>query len=181
MNGDFTAYVNEHQLSSPLALIENFKLNSTVNAKILYVMPLTKLIYLSLNFNPIPEEVDYHRGDIIENCVVSHVGTGGIVMILNGQHKGVISLKTIRSTQQGNYDIDVIMNKYSKKSKHTVRILEYDPVDCLYICTDDQKSVAEKYFTIGDLSAGDVVNCKVVDRNDKASGFVVSVGNIRGE
>lgn len=181
MNGDFAAYVNEHHLCTPLATIDSIKLNSIVNAKILYVMPLTKLVYLTLNLDPIPVEAHLHRGDVIEKAFVSHVGSGGIVFILNGQHKGLLSMKNIKSNHDGNYDMDVIMNKYTKKSKHKIRILEYDAIDCLYICTDDEKAVAEKYFAITDLNVNDIVNAKVVERDTKASGYVVTIGKIRGK
>lgn len=179
MNGDFAAYINEHHLTTPLTTVDSIKLNSTVNAKVLYIMPLTKLVYLTLNLDPIPVETDYHRGDIVEKAVVSRVGSGGIVFVLNGQHKGLLSMKSIKSI--GNYDIDVIMNKYTKKSKHTVRILEYDAVDSLYICTDDEKAVAEKYFAITDLNVNDIVNAKVVERDQKASGYTVTIGKVKGK
>lgn len=181
MNGEFAGYINEHHLSTPLTTVDSIKLNSTVNAKVLYIMPLTKLVYLTLNLDPIPVETDYHRGDIVEKAVVSHVGSGGIVFVLNGQHKGLLSMKSIKSNTGGNYDIDVIMNKYTKKSKHTVRILEYDAIDSLYICTDDEKSVAEKYFAITDLNTNDFVNAKVVARDEKASGYTVTIGKVRGK
>lgn len=181
MNGDFAGYVNEHHLTTPLTTIESIEANSTVSAKVLYVMPLTKLVYLTLNLEPISQETELHRGDIIEKAVVSHVGSGGIVLILNGQHKGVISMKTIRSINHGNYDIDVIMNKYTKNSKHKIRVLEYDPIDALYICTDDEIAVAEKYFALSDLKVNDIVNAKVVERDQKAPGYIVSVGKIRGK
>ncbi|KAL5273952.1 PDCD11 family protein [Megaselia abdita] len=180
MNGEFAAYINEHHLTTPLTTVDSIKLNSTVNGKVLYIMPLTKLVYLTLNLDPIPVEPDYHRGDIVEKAVVSHVGSGGIVFVLNGQHKGLISMKTLKSNSDGNYDIDVIMNKYTKKSKHKLRILEYDAIDSLYICTDDEKAVAEKYFAITDLNVNDIVNAKVVERDQKASGYTVTVGKIRG-
>lgn len=181
MNGDFAAYVNEHHLTTPLTTIDSIKLNSTVSAKILYIMPLTKLVYITLNLAPIPVDPDYHRGDIIDKAVVSHVGTGGIVFVLNGQHKGLISMKTIKSNNDGNYDIDVIMNKYTKNSRHKIRILEYDTIDSLYICTDDEKAVAEKYFAITDLNVNDLVNAKVLERDQKAAGYIVTIGKIRGK
>lgn len=181
MNGEFAAYINEHHLTTPLTTVESIKVNSIVNAKVLYIMPLTKLVYLTLNLNPIPLEADYHRGDIVEKAVVSHVGSGGIVFVLNGQHKGLISMKTIRSNNDGNYDIDVIMNKYTKNSKHKIRVLEYDAIDSIYICTDDENAVAEKYFAITDLNVNDIVNAKVVERDQKASGYTVTIGKIRGE
>ncbi|KAL9893579.1 ribosomal RNA Processing 5 [Glossina fuscipes fuscipes] len=187
MNELFTAYVNEHQLDSPLALPETFQIGSVHKARILYVMPLTKLVYLTLNLRNLSEENTsaseielLKRGDIVEDARVHHFGTGGIIFILNEKFKGVVSYKTIKANYKGNYDQDALLAKYVKKSQHKVRILEYDAMDSLYTCTDDISLINEKFFTLQDVKAGEFVKAIVETPDTKMGGYRLKVGKLKG-
>uniref|UniRef100_A0A1A9WLS2 S1 motif domain-containing protein n=1 Tax=Glossina brevipalpis TaxID=37001 RepID=A0A1A9WLS2_9MUSC len=187
MNELFTAYVNEHQLNDSLALPENFQKGSVYKAHILYVMPLTKLVYLTLNIRNLSEESVIaseaemlKRGDIVENARVHHFGTGGVILILNEKFKGIISYKTMKTNYKGNYDQDALLVKYAKKSQHKVRILEYDAMDSLYICTDDANLVNEKYFRLQDVEAGEFVKAIVESQNPKFGGYNLRLGKLKG-
>uniref|UniRef100_A0A0A1XMQ7 Protein RRP5 homolog n=1 Tax=Zeugodacus cucurbitae TaxID=28588 RepID=A0A0A1XMQ7_ZEUCU len=184
MNEALSAYVNEHQLAEALALPEDYEINSTLNARILYVMPLTKLVYLTLNLrtNAIeqPVEQQYKRGDIIELAKVHHLGTGGVILVLDNKFKGVLSYKSIKANFKGNYDQDEVLVKYAKKTKHKVRVLDYDPMDSLYICTDDANTVNEKIFGLDDLKPGEFVTAVVKERDAKVGGYTMQVGRVKG-
>ncbi|XP_053967794.1 protein RRP5 homolog [Anastrepha ludens] len=184
MNEGLTAYVNEHQLAEPLALPEDYEINSTVNARILYVMPLTKLVYLTLNLrtsaNELSIEQQYKRGDIIEAARVHHLGTGGVILVLDNKFKGVLSYRTIKSNYKGNYDQDEVLVKYAKKTKHKVRVLSYDPMDSFYICTDDAKTVNEKVFVLDDVKPGEFVTATVKEYEPKVGGYSMQVGGVKG-
>ncbi|XP_036342806.1 protein RRP5 homolog [Rhagoletis pomonella] len=184
MNESFTAYINEHQLAEPLALPEDYEINSTINARILYVMPLTKLVYLTLNLrtssNEQSVEPQYKRGDIIEAARVHHLGTGGVILVLDNKFKGVLSYRSIKANYKGNYDQDEVLVKYAKKTKHKVRVLDYDPMDSLYICTDDAKTVNEKVFTLDDIKPGEFVTAIVKEREAKVGGYAMQVGRVKG-
>uniref|UniRef100_A0A0K8VMJ0 Protein RRP5 n=1 Tax=Bactrocera latifrons TaxID=174628 RepID=A0A0K8VMJ0_BACLA len=184
MNEALTAYVNEHQLAEALALPEDYEINSTLNARILYVMPLTKLVYLTLNLRTSPiqqtEEQHYKRGDIIETAKVHHLGTGGVILVLENKFKGVLSYKSIKANFKGNYDQDEVLIKYAKKTKHKVRVLDYDPMDLLYICTDDANTVNEKIFALDDLKPGEFVTAVVKERDAKVGGYTMQVGRVKG-
>ncbi|XP_065354946.1 protein RRP5 homolog [Calliphora vicina] len=192
MNEVYTAYVNEHQLADPLALPEDYEVNAKYEARILYVMPLTKFVYLTINLRNNVEtktetseedkedttETDLKPGDIVENAKVHHLGTGGVVLILNNKFKGLISYKTIKANYKGNYDQDELLSKYSRKSKHTVRITNYDIMDSMYICTDDVVAVNEKYFSFNDIKPGDFVTATVKEINQKVGGYSLQLGRI---
>ncbi|XP_037828892.1 LOW QUALITY PROTEIN: protein RRP5 homolog [Lucilia sericata] len=193
MNEVYTAYVNEHQLADPLTLPEDYEVNVKYEARILYVMPLTKFVYLTLNLRnnvdtktETSEEGDdeestktkLNPGDIVENAKVHHLGTGGVVLILNNKFKGIISYKTIKANYKGNYDQDELLAKYARKSKHTVRITNYDIMDSMYICTDDAAAVNEKYFSFNDIKPGDFVTATVKEINHKVGGYSLQLGRI---
>lgn len=194
MNEVYTAYVNEHHLSDPLSLPEDYEVNAKYEARILYVMPLTKFVYLTLNLRTTVEtkteaseeseegftEIEIKPGDIVENAKVHHLGTGGVILILNNKLKGIISYKTIKSKYKGNYDHDELLSKYARKSKHTVRIINYDIMSSLYICTDDPTAINEKYFGIGNIKPGDFVTATVKEMNHKVSGYTLQLGRVNG-
>lgn len=185
MNEVYTAYVNEHQLHQPLALPNDFEINAKHEARILYVMPLTKFVYLTLNLcdnvNTNLEGAEkLKHGDIVENAKVHHLGTGGVIMVLNNKLKGIISYKTIKANYKGNYDQDEVLSKYAHKSKHTVRIINYDIMDSLYICTDDPAAVNDKYFNYDSVKPGDFVTATVKEIDQKAGDYLLQLGRLKG-
>lgn len=165
LNGAFTAYVNEHQLQRPLSAPEDYEVDAELDARVLYVMPLTKLVYVSLNLSESIARTDSELGvgTIIAQARVTRIGTGGLIVRLDKRHKGLVSFRSLRVGQYGgNFDTDELLAKYHKNSVHRVRITGYDPMDSLYVCTTNEKLLAEKYFTIGDVEVGDFVDAQLV-------------------
>lgn len=180
-NETFEGYINEHQLGDVDVTPDHFEKGSTIKARILYTMPLTKFVYLSLHLGPIKTRKSSEIipiGTIISSAEVTRIGTGGIVLKLNDISKGVINMKSIKSNFKTNFDIDDLMLKYQKGTKHKVRIINYDPIDFLYICSDDNKIINEKYYTMDDIEIGAKCQAKV-ERKHK-NGYEVSVGKLKG-
>lgn len=190
------AYVNEHQLGCKNKVAKepkDFKVGDFLPARVLYVMPLTKIVYLSLiipdsyqvaPMSPVVQVkanqsyYDIHvPGTIIENAVVSHIGTGGIILKLPGS-KGIISLRSLKG-EKVNFDMDIVMAKYQKGSVHKVRVLHYDPIDYLHICSVDKQMLDEKYFGLDDVKTGDILNAKIT-RKSTDGRYAVQVGRIKG-
>lgn len=192
MNEAFRGYVNEHHLEEALHTTQDYELNEEYLARVLYVMPLTKLVYLTFNLdisttaqqlkqdNEIDEEQSLRKGSIVEKARVLRHGTGGIVLLLNQKYKGLISYGSIKSNFKGNYDQDVVLSKYTRKSKHSVRVLGYDVIEALYYCSDDPNVLNEKLYTLEDLHAGDIVSARIVKSETKVGGFSVKIGKVNG-
>ncbi|KAH8312068.1 hypothetical protein KR044_009241 [Drosophila immigrans] len=189
MNEAFRAYVNEHHLGEALHTPQDYELNSEYFARVLYVMPLTKLVYLTFNLD-IKMAADTHtdeseedalkKGSIVEKARVLRHGTGGIILLLNQKHKGLISYSSLKSNFKGNYDQDAVLSKYTRKSKHTVRVLGYDAIEGLYYCSDDPNVLNEKLYTLEDLHAGDIVTARIVKSESKIGGYGVKLGKVNG-
>lgn len=189
---NFIGYINEHQLGASekrkFHQPKDFSVGTELQARILYVMPLTKLVYLTLNLQEKFEvaqknqkgEIILPVGTIVDDAKVSHVGTGGIILKLNaGKSKGVISFRSIRVDVKSNFDSDEILAKYYADSAHKVRIIHYDPIDMLYVCSVDKKVLSEKHFSVEDVKAGEFVNA-VVTRKLKDGRLEVRVGALKG-
>lgn len=192
-DGNLIGYINEHQLGTAkggkhFAQPKDFENGAELFARVLYVMPLTKLVYLSLhlqdkftvsNRDEEATEKIIATGTIIDEARVSHIGTGGVVLRLGGKAKGVISFRSMRVNIKANFDMDEILAKYAKNSLHKVRILHYDPIDLLHVCSVDPKVLNEKYYTADDVNVGDFVDA-IIKRQTKDGRYEVSVGAVRG-
>ncbi|KAH8278785.1 hypothetical protein KR018_009476 [Drosophila ironensis] len=189
MNESFAAYINEHHLASPLDAVEAYDLNEDYNARVLYVMPLTKLVYLTLNLDikPVEQQAESEEleaplkiGSVVEKARVLRVGSGGVVLLLNKQLKGIISYASIRANFKGNYDKDEVLSKYGRKTKHKVRIQGYDLIESMYYCSDDPNVLNEKIYSLDDVKPGDLVTAKIFKRDEKINGWTVKVGKLTG-
>lgn len=186
MNETFTAYVNEHQLGTVAASPDQLEVDAVVEARILYVMPLTKLVYLSLNLcesfrmGGVGDDSKLRIGTIIERARVTRIGTGGLIMKLGEHDKGLISFKSLRIGYSRNFDQDELMAKYHKNSYHRVRVTGYDALDSLFICTNNEEVIKEKFYTINDVQVADYVDAKIIHSLDDG-GFFVRVGHIKGQ
>ncbi|KAJ6635683.1 Protein RRP5 like [Pseudolycoriella hygida] len=180
MNDTFTAYINEHQFGSTSSS-RKFKENEEIDARVLYVMPITKLVYLSLNLNDsiavFGDELKI--GDVVDKAKVIRIGTGGVILKLNESARGLVSLKSLKSGVKANFDRDEVLQKYHKNSFHRARIVAYDPMDSLYICAVNEKIVDEKFFSVVDVEVGDYVEARII-RQLKDGAIQIKVGNIRG-
>ncbi|KAG4070671.1 hypothetical protein HA402_013591 [Bradysia odoriphaga] len=180
MNETFTGYINEHQFGSTSSS-KKFKEDEEIDARVLYIMPITKLVYLSLNLSDtIAMSGDELKiGAVIDKAKVARIGTGGLIFKLKDGAKGLVSLRSLRTGVQTNFDSDEVMQKYHKNSFHRVRIVAYDPMDSLFICSVNEKIIDEKFFSVDDVEIGDYVEAKVI-RRLKDEALQIKVGNIRG-
>lgn len=187
--GNLVAYINEHQLGvSKHSKQPKFQVGAELKARILYVMPLTKIVYLSLNlqnqFKVSATADDAHgkilpNGTIVKEAVVSHIGTGGIVLTLNNNAKGIVSMRSIKGNIKANFDKETVLAKYEPNSVHQVRVLHYDPIDLLHVCSVDPKIINEKYFTANDVKTGDFVQA-TLQRKVSDGRWAITVGQIKG-
>lgn len=184
-NDTLVAYINEHQLGfsdkqNPKEP-KNFAANSKIVARVLYIMPLTKIAYLSLNlqgqFKMNSDDI-LPVGTIVEKAIVSHIGTGGIILKLNNA-KGIISLRSLKSDLKANFDMETLLSKYQPNTIHQIRVLHYDPIDFLYVCSVDPKIINEKYFSTSDIKTGDFV-VATIQRKLNDGRYAITVGQIKG-
>lgn len=186
MEGTYTAFVNEYHLSTSLSWLNEYEADKVYDGRIMYVMPLTKVVYISLNtsFEKIKEpeqETPIKDGEIIKAAVVHHSTSGGVVLILKTNFKGFISYRTIRRTMKGNFDQADLLVKYAAGTKHTVRVIKYHIMDDVYVCSNDYNDINEKNFTLDDVKAGDFVTAKVLAYNANIGGYNLQVGRLRGK
>lgn len=193
-DGSLSACINEHQLgyseTGEPRQLKDVAVDSVLKARILYIMPLTKIAYLSLNLQQkfavgVTNNTDtsksskiYPAGTIIEKATVSHLQAGTIILGLP-KAKGVVSLRSIKTKIKDNFDSEVVLSNYQKGSIHKVRVLYYDPIDSLHVCSVDKKVLNEKYFSVDDVNVGDVVTVKM-QLKLKDGRYAFRLGKVKG-
>lgn len=173
LDGQFDAFINENHLGAGKRP-SDFKVGQDIVARVLYVMPLTKFVFLTLNKFVRPEK-RLEEGIVLENVAVLNVATNAVTLKLNKNSVGVLSVKKMKTRESS---LGELQQRYGSKVK-MVRIVSYEPMDGIYVCTDDPGLVAEKFLKIGDLSVGQLVSCKVREPLN-AQGILVKIGQLSG-
>ncbi|KAL9696957.1 hypothetical protein quinque_000398 [Culex quinquefasciatus] len=180
------AFVNENMLEKPLSKVASFELFKQVPARILYVMPMTKHVFLTLAIgdsnrysvaDPLPV------GTVLKDAKVMHkCSTGGVWFQLGKKHKALLPRYVLKSRYNANYDEQIVMAKYQIGSLHTVRVVRYEAFDRTLIITDDDATVGSRFFSLDDLRVGDVYECRVTRVLDDKRGLAVTLagGRVKG-
>lgn len=173
LDGQFEGFINDQHLGAGKKVSE-FEIGQEIKATVLYVMPLTKFVYLTLN-KFIASEKRLEDGSIHDNVTVLNVQPNGVYLKLDSKSVGLIPVRGMKTNEKS---LDDLQRKYGNTVKQ-VRVLSYDPMEGVYSCTDDVKLIAEKYLSLSDIAVGQLVNCKVREPM-KTHGILVKIGQLNG-
>lgn len=168
---DNIGYINQIYLDNPLAAyIENMEVTGTL----LYVLPTVKLAYFSL-LTDVSEKERLSKGDIIRKAKVSYRESNGIILKIS--KSGLCGFVSFVKT---NVPFAKISTEFKQGSAHKCRILAYNWMEHLYVCTMEDEVLKQKYFSASDLNCGDIITVNVTDI-DTSNGYIhVQAGNISG-
>nr|XP_023017308.1 protein RRP5 homolog [Leptinotarsa decemlineata] len=177
---DYFGFVDENQLSTPSKKLDDYKEGKLITAYVLYIDHPTKITYLTLrNLDTVPAPVT-KIGAIMSAQVLSKTYKG-IYLRLPSDEKGFVTNKRLMNCLPKNANLDIsesISLKFGAGSKHTCRILDYNRLSRLYICTVEQALIKEQIFMPSDVKIGQVVNVTVT--SVKNEGLEVSLGHTKG-
>lgn len=168
---DNIGYINQIYLDNPLSMyVENME----VTGILLYILPTVKLAYFSLLTDE-SEKEKLNRGDIIQKAKVLYKESNGI--ILNISKSGLRGFVSLVKT---NVPFAKIATEFKQGSTHKCRILAYNWMEHLYVCTMEDEILKQKYFSVSDLNYGDIITVTIT-QIDKDAGYMhVQAGNILG-
>ncbi|XP_055612693.1 protein RRP5 homolog [Uranotaenia lowii] len=177
------AFVNENMLEKPLSKTNNYELFKRLQAKVLYIMPMTKHVFLTLagfDNNKVSTTEPIAFGTVIEDAKVLNKASSGVWFQIGKKHKALLPSYILKSQFKENYDEQIVMAKYTVGSTHKVRIIRYEVFDRTLIVTDDEKIITSKFYSQNDLKVGDMYECRVTKVLDNKRGYLVSLDNIKG-
>lgn len=174
-DGSISAYASDMHI--PYNLGKN-SIGKAVKARVLYTMPLSNQIFVTLNVSEAEiYKREIHFGTILNNAKVIKQTTAGVLFNLEENRKGFLPRKTIVRNLKSNFDIDTALLKFSPNTAHTIRVMDYNEIEDCYLCTNDEKLLNEKFFSTYDFKIGQIVTGKVDEK--LKNGLKLVVGNVR--
>ncbi|KAH1024610.1 protein RRP5 homolog [Dendroctonus ponderosae] len=176
----FIGYINENHLTTPLKRPTDYKEAKVLSAYILFVEPTTKITHLSLRVPERAEKPTLKIGDIVTAQVIGK-SANGFIFMLPQNLKGFATHKRLLNSIVNNHSADIsdkINAKFSPGSKHKCRILDFNYLSQMFICTPESAVLKESTFTPSNLKPGQVVQVKIA--SIKEEGLVVTTGHVRG-
>ena len=183
LDDNVDAYVNQNHLTKPTSKVEDYSLFKMLDARILYILPITKQVFVTLSYphgNKISTEIPCEIGSIVEDAKVINRAVNGILFSINKKWKAVLPKSYLKSKINDNFDEEVILSKYQPNSIHRVRLLRYEMFDRVFICTDDELSLQYKYFKATDLKVNGIYECKIMSPIPSGNGYYIKIDNVRG-
>ncbi|ODM92352.1 Protein RRP5 [Orchesella cincta] len=135
---DLNGLVYQDHLSDRWASPETLEVGSTVPARILYTLPNLTSPYLTLQADLLPLAQSGDRTDLnklgakLEVRIVRTEKRGLIVRFAD-EEKGIIPINHIGN--EALLTSDDISKKFKKNSVHPCRVLQYSPIERMYLCT----------------------------------------------
>ncbi|XP_049279084.1 protein RRP5 homolog isoform X2 [Anopheles funestus] len=177
------AFVNETMLTKVTSTPKKYSMFKKLPATLLYVIPSTNQIFVSLR--PYPNNrveiyETYRHGATIEKAFVKAIDGIGVWFQFQNKHRALLLRKFIikRAESLGRFDESVVMGKYQIDTAHKLSIIYHDPLEDTYIVSDDPSHVDEMIMTPNDIVIGNIYKCHVL--NIVEQGAHVRVGNVRG-
>uniref|UniRef100_A0A182N4R0 S1 motif domain-containing protein n=1 Tax=Anopheles dirus TaxID=7168 RepID=A0A182N4R0_9DIPT len=179
------AFVNSQLLTKVTITPEKYTMFQMLPATLLYVLPLTKQVFVSLvpypnNRAAKPENL-IPTGSVIDRAVVKSVDNMGVWLLMEKQ-RALLPRSTILRQQAGelgNFEESTVMAKYLPNQRYRVRVVHYDPLERTYIVTDNLEScAAERIQSPQDVIIGQTYKCLVHSVND--DGVFVVLDDVKG-
>ncbi|XP_050078615.1 protein RRP5 homolog [Anopheles maculipalpis] len=177
------AYVNELMLTKVTSTPTKYTMFKKIPATLLYVMPRTKQVFVSLRPYPnnrVKVDVANGPGTTIENACVKSVDGMGIWLQFGNKHRALLPRAVVMSnvTDSGNVDESVVMGNFPIGTTHKVSVVHHDPLIDLYIVNNDPTLIDAEVRTADDIVIGKTYNCFVT--GIKGNRTFVSVGHVKG-
>ncbi|XP_072929655.1 rRNA biogenesis protein RRP5-like [Epargyreus clarus] len=158
-------------------------LGQRVRARVLYVLPTTNTPFLTMRnifettYPDMDEEQKLQEGDIVDDAQVIKIVGRVVYLRLGDRGTGLLSLRRLQ-VDEDLEDRDVVAKSYPIGSTHRVRVLRYNLCDFSYSVTDEREVLQQRYFSLAQLAAGDIVDATVATVAD--SHVILQVGRVTG-
>ncbi|XP_052888438.1 protein RRP5 homolog [Anopheles moucheti] len=176
------AYVNANMLTKVTSTPEKYSMFKKIPATLLYVMPITKQVFVSLKpytNNRVETNVTYSPGTVIDKAYVKAVDGSGVWLQFGKKQRGLLPRKVImnQAASSGNVDESVVMGNFQIGTTHKVFVLHYDPLENTYIVSNEHYD-HDEVRTPDDIIIGNMYKCRV--HKIVKGGALVTVGHVKG-
>lgn len=153
-NGENIGYVNQIHLQRENSAC--YSEDEEIQGTLLYALPSQKLAYFSEIVGQ-ESDADLERGDIVEKAEVVGFEYNCIYFRLNK-----VGARALVPFSKTDIAIRKIEDFYKRGNKHVCRVLTYELMDQVYICSTQKSVLREKYMSVKDFRFGQKLKVKVV-------------------
>uniref|UniRef100_A0A182JRJ6 S1 motif domain-containing protein n=1 Tax=Anopheles christyi TaxID=43041 RepID=A0A182JRJ6_9DIPT len=182
-----TAYVNQNMLTKVTSKPEKYTMFKRLPATLLYVVPVTNEVFVSLRSYPnnrVESDHAYKLGSVIEKAVVKCTDAGGVWLQFDKKCRALLPLHIIRQTAEeesgGNVDESVLLSNFQVGTTHKVGVVYYDPLENTYIVSNSKNCVEQTIQSMDDIVIGQTYKCNVI-KLSQSMGFTVGLGCVTGQ
>lgn len=178
--GQHKVYVHDFYFQKPLQNIKDFREGQELQGRVLYVEPITKIVFATLRGLELVSKPELKIGQIISAKVLGRT-SGGVCFQLNETEKGFVTFKRILNslgTDTCEDLIELVNEKYPVGKTVKCRILDYNRLDAVHICAVEASVLKEKFFTLDDVTLGQLVLPVITEIKD--AGLLVKFGHLKG-
>ncbi|KAJ3655566.1 hypothetical protein Zmor_014689 [Zophobas morio] len=171
-------YIDETQFSKVNAA--TLKEGTTVDAYVLFVEPITKVTYLTLRGLGNLTEPKFELGKIV-SAKILRIVPKGLYIQLGKNEIGFVTNKRLLKTLPKEKQFDIVQavrSRYHIGKQYDCRILDYNYMEQLYICTFEKQLIKEPNFSAKDLAIGQCV--KLIVDKIVPKGLIVKTGHVQG-
>lgn len=169
--------VSPLHLAQPFDQLQQYGLGDSVRGRVLYVMPLSKVVHFTLQKNVCTtglakDPKDGHEiGDIVREAEIYKSSPSGIFLSLGGKARGFCSANHISD----NTKVLMHINRDFRVGKKVpCRLLKYNHMDQLFIVTLQKSVLEQQFIAYSELQPGQVVQATVNSYDSNGARLAVS-------
>ncbi|XP_053667580.1 protein RRP5 homolog [Anopheles marshallii] len=159
------AYVNKNMLTKVTSTPQKYTMFKKIPATLLYVMPDTKQVFVSLRpypYNWVEADLSNRPGTAIDKAYVKAIDGRGVWLQFGNKQRALLPRNVImrQAVSSDNVDESVVMGNFQIGTSHKVFVLYYDPLENTYVVTNEQYDDVEIH-TLEDIIMGKTYKCRV--------------------
>lgn len=177
MLADVDGIVSPLHLAKPFDELKQYNVGDSVQARVLYVTPLRKVVHFTLQKSvcgkrsAIDPSDQPKNGDIFQRVAIYKTSSSGIYVKLNSNARGFCSGNHLRD---GNNVLKHISRDYPVGKTVTCRIVKYNHMDQLFIVSLQKSDLEEQFVTFSEMKSGQIVEATVSGYHDTGAMLAVS-------
>lgn len=185
----FVGYIHKDHLSAPWDTPQDYSVGDDLLARVLYVLPTVKFVYLSLKkelcdpeVNSIPS-ASLKMGTIVKKAKVEHVDSCGITVSIKtgtAKLKGFVSIRhcSITGSERDSSKSlkEELTERWAVGTSHKCKVLGYDYMSQVFICTLDKHIMKAKFVHPSDLQPGMFVSCQIKEHVQNGAFVIINGG-----
>lgn len=161
MMADFDGVVSCLHLKRPFDQLSQYKISQKVRARVLYVMPLTKVVHFTLQETVCAASVDndplhgFKIGDRIEDAEIYEAKHSGVYFKIGENCRGFCSSNRLTNRDQPPKHIT---RDFPVGSKRMCRLLKFNYMDQLFIVALRKSVLEQQILGYGEVQAGNILD-----------------------